>query len=144
MQGIGFVDEVPDADRDTIIETVRRRLARIPAPTLTFRPATIRPEAIALYPDPTGPLHAIRSEIREAIAEVWTTDRVPEEATGYQAHLSIAYINKDAEPFPTIEAVSRLNPSSVSMTVKSASCITIQRVNHGYNWHNKATVHLGR
>ncbi|MGH3686955.1 MAG: hypothetical protein ACRDRU_24810 [Pseudonocardiaceae bacterium] len=36
MQGIGFIDEVSDADHDAIIEAASRRLAKIPPPTLTF------------------------------------------------------------------------------------------------------------
>lgn len=142
MQGIGFTDEVPDADRDAIIDATRRRLATIPAPTLTFHHVTLRPEAIALYPHPAEPVHRIRSEIREAIADVWGTSRVPESATGYEPHLSIAYVNKNTDPSRAIEAISALTANLTRLVLTSASCIALQGVNHAYHWDTHATAHL--
>lgn len=142
VQGVGFIDEVPDADRDVIIEAVSRRLASIPAPTLTFHHVTIRPEAIALYPNPTEPIHTIRFQIREAIAEVWGTDHVPETVTDYQPHLSTAYVNSQAEPSRIAEAISAKNVDPARLALTSTSFIAIQRVNHSYHWGTHATAHL--
>src|SRR5262249_29458926 len=138
----GFVDEVPDTERDAIIHAVRRRLDQIPAPTVTFRHATIRSEAIALYPHPAGPLHTIRARIRDAIADVWGADRVPESGAGYQPHLSMTYVNKDAGPSSATDAITMLNLSPARLTLGSASCIALQRVNHAYHWHTYAAAHL--
>lgn len=41
MQGIGFIDEVSDTDRDAIVDAAGRRLATIQAPTLTSHHVTI-------------------------------------------------------------------------------------------------------
>ena len=38
-QGIGFTDEVPDADIEAIIEASRERLADVPRATVTMGPA---------------------------------------------------------------------------------------------------------
>jgi 2'-5' RNA ligase len=142
MQGIGFIDEVSDTDRDAIIDAASRRLAKIPAPTLTFHHVTIRPEAITLYPNPTEPVRTIRSEIREAIAGVWGTNQVPEIADNYQPHLSIAYVNSHAESSRVAEVMSAKSPDPARLVLTSASCIAIQRVNHSYHWDTHATAHL--
>jgi 2'-5' RNA ligase len=142
MQGIGFIDEVSDIDRDAIIEAASRRLAKIPAVTLTFHHVAIRPEAIALYPNPIGPVRTIRSEIREAIAGVWGANRVPESADNYQPHLSIAYVSSHAESSRVAEVISAENPDPARLVITSASCIAIQRVNHSYHWDTHATAHL--
>ncbi|MGH3795171.1 MAG: 2'-5' RNA ligase family protein [Pseudonocardiaceae bacterium] len=142
MQGIGFTDQVSDTDRNAIIEATRRRLAEIPAPTLTFHHATIRPEAIALHPHPAQPVHTIRSHIRNAIADVWGTDHIPEPATGYQPHLSIAYANKNAEPLPAADAIAALSTDPAQLILTSASCIALTRINHTYHWDTHATAHL--
>jgi hypothetical protein len=141
-KGIGFIDEVSDTDRDAIIDAASRRLAKIPAPTLTFHHVTIRPEAITLYPNPTEPVRTIRSEIREAIAGVWGTNQVPEIADNYQPHLSIAYVNSHAESSRVAEVMSAKSPDPARLVLTSASCIAIQRVNHSYHWDTHATAHL--
>jgi 2'-5' RNA ligase len=142
MQGIGFVDEVSDTDRDAIIKAANRRLAIISAPTVTFRHVTIRPEAVTLYPHPAESVRAIRAEIREAIADVWGTSHVPETADKYQPHLSIAYVNSEAESSHVAETLSVKNYDPVRLVLKFASCIAIQRANHLYHWDTHATVHL--
>jgi hypothetical protein len=142
MQGIGFTDEVTDADRNAIIDATCRRLATIPAPRLTFHHATIRPEAIALYPHPPEPVHTIRAGIRQAIVDVWGTNRIPETATGYEPHLSIAYVSNNTDSSPAAEAISAINIDPTQLVLTSASCIALQRVNHAYRWDTHTTAHL--
>jgi 2'-5' RNA ligase len=142
MQGIGFADEVPDTDRDAIIDAASRRLATIPPPTLTFHHITIRPEAITLYPNPTEPVRTIRAEIRQAIADVWGINHVPDAADTYQPHLSIAYVNSHAEAPCIVEVLSAKNPDPARVVVTFASCIAQQRVNHSYQWDTHAAAHF--
>lgn len=53
MQGIGFADEVADADVNQIAANAKTILADIPDPVrITFSQATVRKEAIALVPSP--------------------------------------------------------------------------------------------
>jgi 2'-5' RNA ligase len=142
MQGIGFTDEVSDTDRDAIIDAASRRLATIPPPTLTFHHITIRPEAISLYPNPVEPVRTIRAEIREAIADVWGTNHVPDPADTYQPHLSIAYVNRHAEAPRIVDVLSAQNPGPARVVVTFASCIAQQRVNHSYEWDARAAAHF--
>jgi 2'-5' RNA ligase len=142
MQGIGFVDEVSEADRDAIIEAARRRLATIPALALSFHHATIRPEAIALYPHPAEPVHTIRTAIRHAIADIWGTNHIPEPVTGYQPHLSIAYANTYTDAAAAAETITALTTDPVQLILTSAFCIALQRTNHTYHWNTHTTVLL--
>ena len=142
MQGIGFADEISDTDRDAIIEAARRRVAKIPAPNLTFHHITIRPEAITLYPNPTEPVRTIRAEIREAVADVWGTNHVPDAADNYQPHLSIAYVNSHAEAPRIVDVLSAKNADPARVVVTFASCIAQQRINHSYQWDTRAAAHF--
>lgn len=142
MQGMGFVDEVSDTDRNAIIHAASQRLATIQAPTLTFHLVTIRPEAITLYPHPTEPVRAIRSEIRKAIADIWGANHVPENTDNYQPHLSIAYVNSHAESSRVADLLSAKNFDPVRLTLTYAYCIAIQRINHAYHWDTQAAVNL--
>ncbi|WP_407936524.1 2'-5' RNA ligase family protein [Lentzea tibetensis] len=72
MQGVGFVDAVSESEVRAIVAAARARLAKIPPQTLTFHKPTIRPQAIALCPDPTEAVHTIRDAIRHAIADRWS------------------------------------------------------------------------
>lgn len=144
MQGIGFADRVSDADRDAIIQAARYRLAEIPSPVLTFQHASIRSEAIALYPYNLESIQAIRTHIRQAIADAWGADKVPEPSAGYEPHLSVAYVNNDAEPSIALNALSAFRTESVQLTPAAVSCIALQRVNHAYHWTTHGTVPLAR
>ena len=68
IQGVGFTDEVPDGDLRAITHAAHHYLAGAPVPTLRFHRLTLRPQAVALYPRPSGSIHDIRHAIRHAIA----------------------------------------------------------------------------
>ncbi|MCP2168040.1 2'-5' RNA ligase family protein [Goodfellowiella coeruleoviolacea] len=144
MQGVGFVDEVSKSDAHAIAEAAQARLAALPAPTLTFDKPSIRPEAIALPPQPAEPVHHIRTAIRAAIADVWGPDRVPEQADGYQPHLSLAYVRTDGPATPVRDALSAVTPDPVQVTIHTASLIRLERANRLYRWQEFTTAALTR
>lgn len=122
--------------------TVSLPTRRNPRTKLTFHHATIRPEVIALYPHPAEPVDVIRSQIRQAIADVWGTDFTSEAATGHQPHLSIAYANKKSGVVTSRRTRIRTHVHPARLFLVSVSCIALQRVNHAYRWDTHATVHL--
>jgi len=54
LQGVGFVDDINDEQLANIVEAVRARLTEQSPFKVTFHEPVIRPEAIALAPDPWG------------------------------------------------------------------------------------------
>ena len=104
-------------------------------PPLTFHQATIRAEAIALYPRPTETVAAIRDAIRQSIADLWERDRVPELNASYQPHLSLAYVNADASLVPVAEALGHLDIAPARKVIPSVVGIGLQRAGHKYRWN---------
>ena len=139
MQGVGFTDEVSDQDGRAIADAARRRLAQLPPARLTFNRAVVRPEAIALPPEPVDAVRAIRSTIREAIADVWGADRVPEPTEGFHPHVSMAYINTAGLSAPIVAALDRVTVAPVSVMVAEASLIVLGRDSRVYQWTDQDT-----
>lgn len=144
MQGVGFTDEVSDQDVAAIAEAARRRLAQLPPARLTFHRAVIRPsgEAIALPPAPVEAVRTIRFAIRDAIAEVWGKDGVPEPAEGFQPHVSMAYVNAPGLAAPMYAALDRANVEPATVTVNHAALIILGRDDRLYQWSDHAAAPL--
>jgi len=85
MQGVGFTDEVSQQDLQEIMTAAATRCARLAPFTLTLGPARVRPEGVNLPVTPEAPVRQLRMAIREAIAEIWGAERVPELAEGVDA-----------------------------------------------------------
>ncbi|WP_410538121.1 2'-5' RNA ligase family protein [Streptomyces sp. KL2] len=98
MQGLGFMDEVPEQDARAIADAARRRLAGVAPFGLRLHQPEITPEAIRWEAEPSEPPAAVRAAVRAAIADVW--DDVPEPADGFAPHVTIAYSNSDGPADP--------------------------------------------
>ncbi|HVQ95189.1 MAG TPA: 2'-5' RNA ligase family protein [Mycobacteriales bacterium] len=143
MQGIGFTDEVSDDQVRQISAAAADRLAAVPAPTLTFHRPAVTAEALPLGPTPAEPVDAIRDAIRAGIADVWGPGGVPEAAGGFRAHVSLAYSSATGPAAPIIEALGRVATEPITVSVRAASLIVVNRDNRMYEWQTYATAPLG-
>jgi 2'-5' RNA ligase len=146
MQGLGFTDEISEQDVHAIAEVARQRLAQLPPARLSFHRATIRPsgEAIALPPEPADAVRDIRNCIRDAIADVWEANNVPEPAEGFQPHVSIAYVNAPGLAAPVYAALNRTNAEPATVAIAHATLIILDRDLHMYQWTDLRRVGLQR
>lgn len=94
MQGVGFTDEVAQADVDAIVEAARRRLAELEPFTVTVGPPHVDPETIQMSVQPVEPLRNVRASIRAAIGEVWVL-------TGYLSRKNGGRTSRWLTPTPT-------------------------------------------
>ncbi|MFI6742116.1 2'-5' RNA ligase family protein [Nonomuraea sp. NPDC050451] len=147
VQGVGFVDEVPDKQLDQIIEAVAARLGQLAPIELTFQRPVVIGEAVVLAPTPTDPVHQIWNEIREGIAEV--TGNAPtaaEQAKGFRPHVSLTYFNTPGPAKPYIDALNAVDADVVSVNVDQVALIVQSRVLEPewvYRWNLRTTVPLG-
>jgi 2'-5' RNA ligase len=141
MQGIGFTDEVADADIALIVEAARKRLAAVPPPRTTIGPARTASEGVAFDVDPQDGLKAVRDALREAIAEVRTPQAVPD-PDDWTAHVSVAYANATGPDDVCDEALAGEN-GTVELVVDSVQLIVLGRDEHLYSWTTRADVPIG-
>lgn len=134
MQGVGFIDEIPDDQIRAIADAATQRLAELPPVELTFHRPVIRPEALALAPAPMEPLVTIRATIQDAIAAVWGDDKVPETGNRFEPHLSLAYVNADGPAANVRRALASVRAEPALVTVNEASLIILRRDEHLYRW----------
>jgi hypothetical protein len=75
-QGVGFTDEITDADLAAITRAATARLAAIEPVPVTIGPARVASEGILCWVAPDNALTPMRDAIRAAIADVWGPQRV--------------------------------------------------------------------
>ncbi|MDG4795475.1 2'-5' RNA ligase family protein [Micromonospora sp. WMMD1082] len=141
MQGLGFTDDVSDDDVDAIVAEAQRRCAGLPPLELTLGPVDPDAEGIGLLVAPWEPVEQARAAIRDAIAAVWPT--VPEPATGFRPHVTIAY---SGAPAPTAPIRARLadlrHLPPARATISAATLIALRREHRVYGWTTVATAPL--
>ncbi len=142
MQGVGFTDEVDETDVKQIVQAARQRCADLAPFEVTFERPLVEPEAIMFRVTPAEPVRRLRAAIREAIADVWGADNVPE-AEGFAPHVSLAYSNADGPAQPFIDALGGVRAEPVTVTVRAAQLIVLNRDERMYRWTTYATVPLG-
>ncbi|MGW5335211.1 2'-5' RNA ligase family protein [Streptomyces bauhiniae] len=141
MQGIGFVGEVAERDVRAVVDAASERLAAIPAFEVRVGPHVLDPEAVLLPVRPGGSVDAVRGAIRGAIGDV--LGEVPESATGFRPHVSVAYSASDGPAAPVRETLAACAFTPARARVSSAELIVVHRDNEMYEWETFATVPLG-
>lgn len=141
MQGLGFTDEVSDADVTAIGDAVAARLSEIPAFDLTLGPVEGDDEASGLLVTPWESMFRVRNAVRDAIGSVW--DVVPEDEA-FRPHVSIVYTNAPVPAGPIQERIAPLRDlDPVTVRVTSIQLIRLNRDNKVYAWDVERTVPLG-
>jgi 2'-5' RNA ligase superfamily len=139
-QGIGFTDEVPEADVDAIIQESRKRLAAVPRVMVTMGPAIVDPEAILLPVRPADGLTVVRRALRDAIAAVRGADQLGE-SDEWTPHVSVAYSNADG-PMALYQEALGQSTESVPVEISDVQLIILGRDTHLYQWQTRASIAL--
>jgi 2'-5' RNA ligase len=142
-QGVGFSDEVSDSDVDRIVDAAGVRCAALAPVTVTLGPADMDPEGVFLPVIPLTPLASVRHTLREAIAEVWSADRVPEPEDAYHPHVTLGYSNSSGPAGPIRTALAGHELPSVEVTISTVSLLDLNRDNRQYQWTTVAELPLG-
>ena len=143
MQGVGHVEEIDINAIEGIVTSAQRRLADLGSISVQFHRPVIRPEAIALPALPPAAVDQIRSAIRAAIADHLGADEVPDNADGFQPHVTIAY-SAGVQPARSVEAaLAAVEPPAVTTAVPQASLIELHRDRRMYEWRTIAEAQIG-
>jgi 2'-5' RNA ligase len=146
LQGVGFTDEVTDADAIAIADAASARLAHHGPVTVSLGPATMDAEAIYLPVDPVAGISAVRDRIREAIGEVWAPERVPEaDNLLYPPHLTLGYVFQSGLPLPPLKDAVDQRPRRLDeVQLTTVSLIRLNRDYKEYRWSVINEVNLAR
>ncbi|WP_243761604.1 2'-5' RNA ligase family protein [Streptomyces sp. YIM 98790] len=141
MQGLGFTDEVAEADVRAVVEAARARLATVSPPKVTVSGPVVTPEAIYGVPEPVSAIAAIRAAIRQAVADVWPA--VPEPEAGFRPHITVAYSSADGPAAPVHEALAAARIAPAAAGITTAELIVLHRDHRMYQWETCTEVPLG-
>lgn len=140
MQGIGFAQEVSDADLRAITAAARSRLASVAPVRVVLPPPRAASEGVATHAVPDGVLDQVRDAVRAAIGDAWGTGRVPE-SSAWTPHVSFAYASAEGPAAP-VDAVLRGLPGAVAM-VSAVDLILLGRDRRVYEWDTVSRFPLG-
>jgi 2'-5' RNA ligase len=143
-QGVGFTDEVDQADLERIITATRARCAGLAPITVMLGPARFDPEGFYLPVTPLDPLVELRDALRDAIGDVWGSENVPESAAGFRPHVTLGYSNSAGPAEPISEAFSGYPQHAALTTITTVSLINLNRDDQEYRWSDVAGVEFGR
>ncbi|ROO51175.1 2'-5' RNA ligase [Micromonospora sp. Llam0] len=133
MQRLAFTDEVSPDVVAAAVNEVRRRCADFPAIPVEVGPLAGSPGAVRLSVGPPEPLRGLRHLIRESIAEVCGPAALPERASRFVPHVSIAYHNTPADARPLIQrAASLRHLPPVATVIQSVDLVELRRDGHQY------------
>jgi len=140
MQGVGFTDEVPDADLAAIVAAARRHLAGTEPSQVRIGPAHVASEGILLDVAPAEGLTQVRDGLRAAIAETWSAAAVPDPA-GWMPHVSVAYsrVTGPARPY---ELALADDSAATDAEIRTVQLIVLGRDKHLYEWADHTTLRL--
>jgi hypothetical protein len=140
MQGIGFADEVSDADLSAISIAAKARLAMVPPVTVTIGPPVVAGEGVTCWTSPPRALNPVRDAVRAGIAGVWGAERVPE-ATEWSAHVSVAYASADGPGDPVEAALGGVSDGAEA-TIGAVDLIRLGRDHRLYERETIMTLPL--
>lgn len=129
---------------EALLRAARSRLGELQPVKARFHQPVIRPEAIALPPDPVVPVQDIRHTVRAAIGDVFGADSLLDSADGYQPHISLAYVNTEQPAAETLAAINRVTADPADLTINAVSLIEMHRDHRMYEWRTIEAVPLGR
>ena len=134
VQGLGFVEDFDADEVNFVQQAVDAQMQQMGRIDVTFRNLVVRPEAIALPPEPIEPLRVARNAIRRGIAETLGPDKVSELGDEFQPHVSVAYVNRASDPAPVIAALDSIKPEPVKVALAGPRLIELRRDNRMYEW----------
>lgn len=141
MQGVGFTDEVSDADIDAIVQAVTDQCRERRPFELTLGPVDPDAEGVGLLVTPWEPVEEIRHAIRRAITTVRGT--VDEMEDGFRPHVTLAYSGYDAPATAIRSQLEHLRDRPpVATHVSQIQLIALNRDEKVYRWEVTATVPL--
>lgn len=149
VQSVGYTDEISDHTLHEVVDSVRSRVARIPAFDVEFGRATILREGVVLLPSPDDALQRLWREVRAGIADAVGADRLDtrlDDARGFLPHVSLVYsrINTGAKPYRAAVDAAPIDPATVH--IGEIALIRQDRVLEPewvYRWEVDSVAHLG-
>jgi len=133
MQRLAFTDEVSPDVAAAVVNDVRKRCVDLPPIPIEIGPLAGSRGAVRFSVGPPGPVNRLRDLIRESIAEVRGPAALPERASRFVPHVSIAYHNTPADARPLIQRVASLRHLRPAATViQSVDLVELHREGHQY------------
>jgi 2'-5' RNA ligase len=146
MQGIGFTDQISAGELGALADALSTGLGTIEQPAVQFHYLTIHPEAIYLKAHPAAALYPLRLRMHDAVASVLGPEKFsdpPPDHADFLPHVSIGYVNRDAEARPIAAALSSLTTRPVSVTFAKADLLEYHRDHRMYEWISAAPIPIG-
>ncbi len=144
LQGIGFTDEVSNADIKRIVASTLSRCAQLEPIKARIDEPRIDEEAVHMNVHPVEQIAHLKLALRNGIGDVWGHENIPETMDDFRPHITLAYSNGIA-PIERIDtAIKECSLPVADVLISAVSLIDLNRDRGLYEWTQVATVTLGQ
>jgi 2'-5' RNA ligase len=144
LQGIGFTDEVSNADIKRIVASTLSRCAQLEPIKARIDEPRIDEEAVHMNVHPVEQIAHVKLALRNGIGDVWGHENIPETMDDFRPHITLAYSNGIA-PIERIDtAIKECSLPVADVLISAVSLIDLNRDRGRYEWTQVATVTLGQ
>ncbi|WP_279433618.1 2'-5' RNA ligase family protein [Actinomadura sp. KC345] len=140
-QIVGFADEIPDAEVETMTAGVSEQLSDIAPIDVELGKLWLHSEAVMLGIRPPFALDPVRAAIRASVADAVRVHQLDDEPD-WTPHISVAYSNTHGPAAPIIGALAA-RPELRPFRVGRVYLVAQERVGHLYRWERRAVARLG-
>lgn len=146
VQGIGFLDVLAPGSLPQLADSLQRRLARVPAPTVVIDPPEISQDAVHLPLAPADGLVRVRQAVRSAAADTLGLPEpyaLPGQDGDYRPHVSIAYANGPAPCDRVRDRLDAVAHAPTTLRFGTLSVLALRRVDRTWQWSDEVRLGLG-
>ena len=144
VQGVGFLDTLPDDSVARLAAALRR--SPLPAPAVLVRPAVASTDAVYLPFEDDGGLAAVRRRIRSAVAEAFGLPEpyaLPGQRGAFRPHLSLAYANAPVSLGLVRARLDSVGHEPFRTALTTLSVIALRRRDSSWRWTDEVRLPLG-
>jgi 2'-5' RNA ligase len=133
----GPASTLADDDVSRLADLGRARVAALPPIEVQFATAVLFAESVVLVPEPTDAVRALRDALVECVRAV-RGDTSPDTSSAFVPHLSLAYVNAEADPLPVLSALRGVDSAPALGVRPTVSLIELHRDHGRYEWRTIA------
>ncbi len=139
VDDVGFVDELPPAQVDDVLESARAAIAGWRVPSITLGPVATMADALVLRAAPPDELGLLRARLRTSTATALGADA----ASGpdnFWPHVTLAYSNDACDRRTVMEPLAAVSSDHIVSARWQLTLAAVTRRNRHYQWTSRASL----
>lgn len=141
VQDVGYVDEVPPDDIESMVDLATEAVGDLQSRPLTLGPVMPMRSAVVLSVHPADHLRGVRGRLRKEMAAVGMVVPGPDL---FRPHVSLAYLNRDCDARAVMDRLRPVRSLTTTIHGPRLTLAAVTRQDRHYQWTARAELPLAR